>query len=666
MALLMLQRTRVPESELCRACRKRVYPMESLIADKQNFHKTCFRCTHCSSQLSLGTFASLHGRMYCKPHYKQLFKSKGNYDEGFGERPHKELWSNKNSPEKPKARHPSPEPRRTAAPPSAAEKEKDTPEKEKEPNQAEDESKKPASKIAVLWPPEPEPPKKAFHAEEEVKVVKPLWPPQDSAPPKEETDAPKRATRPPKEPAVTHPENGVKENGGVAEVPATPSPETVKPAPSPDAVKPAEKPPAQPPPPPPPPAAQPPPPVNQTPQANEVAEVAQRSQNGSETKAKEHGGAEKKEEDRKANGQKAEEREGKNGGEKGKETNGETKASEESAQKEKEVAEQSTETEVKEAKEAEGEKDGVKVTVIDADPAPEQNINGVSSSNNNNNNNNNNCGSSLLDFAPTWSGFDDVSAQGTLLDISPSDPLSLDSQPVKHSDPFSLDSQPVKHSDPFSLDSQPVKHSDPFSLDSQPVKHSDPFSLDSQPVKHSDAFSLDSQPVKPSDKTTVCESEPSDFFHTGVSAFATAVAKSPDVTLSEDDPVSQALFRVDTDSETLFSAEQPSKVSTASFLEDIFAGLDRSPSLLPDFKDDIFSEAASASLLDDLLDFGGGSGGTWGEKRGDGEEQESGGVPQISVGTSGDTGLLWGGGHSTLSVEDQIKSNRYYSDEDGD
>uniref|UniRef100_A0A8C8A354 LIM zinc-binding domain-containing protein n=1 Tax=Oryzias sinensis TaxID=183150 RepID=A0A8C8A354_9TELE len=73
--------------------------MESLMADKQNFHKSCFRCEHCGGKLSLGNYASLHGRMYCKPHYKQLFKSKGNYDEGFGQKPHKELWNNKNSPE---------------------------------------------------------------------------------------------------------------------------------------------------------------------------------------------------------------------------------------------------------------------------------------------------------------------------------------------------------------------------------------------------------------------------------------------------------------------------------------------------------------------------------------------------------------------------------------
>ncbi|KAF5892928.1 xin actin-binding repeat-containing protein 2-like isoform X1, partial [Clarias magur] len=46
-----IKKIRVPDNELCRVCRKRVYPMESLIADKQNFHKTCFRCAHCNSQL---------------------------------------------------------------------------------------------------------------------------------------------------------------------------------------------------------------------------------------------------------------------------------------------------------------------------------------------------------------------------------------------------------------------------------------------------------------------------------------------------------------------------------------------------------------------------------------------------------------------------------------
>ncbi|RLW04872.1 hypothetical protein DV515_00005488, partial [Chloebia gouldiae] len=85
----------IQENETCKLCHQRVYPMECLVADKQNFHKSCFRCHHCGSQLSLGNYASLHGKIYCKPHFKQLFKSKGNYDEGFGHKQHKELWNSK-------------------------------------------------------------------------------------------------------------------------------------------------------------------------------------------------------------------------------------------------------------------------------------------------------------------------------------------------------------------------------------------------------------------------------------------------------------------------------------------------------------------------------------------------------------------------------------------
>ncbi|NXK86640.1 XIRP2 protein, partial [Formicarius rufipectus] len=85
----------IQENETCKLCQQRVYPMECLVADRQNFHKSCFRCHHCGSQLSLGNYASLHGKIYCKPHFKQLFKSKGNYDEGFGHKQHKELWRSK-------------------------------------------------------------------------------------------------------------------------------------------------------------------------------------------------------------------------------------------------------------------------------------------------------------------------------------------------------------------------------------------------------------------------------------------------------------------------------------------------------------------------------------------------------------------------------------------
>ena len=38
-------------------------------------------------------------QVYCKPHFKQLFKSKGNYSEGFGEEQHKMKWVNKDGAE---------------------------------------------------------------------------------------------------------------------------------------------------------------------------------------------------------------------------------------------------------------------------------------------------------------------------------------------------------------------------------------------------------------------------------------------------------------------------------------------------------------------------------------------------------------------------------------
>ncbi|XP_021103148.1 LIM domain-containing protein 2 isoform X1 [Heterocephalus glaber] len=81
--------------ETCTACQKTVYPMERLVADKLIFHNSCFCCKHCHTKLSLGSYAALHGEFYCKPHFQQLFKSKGNYDEGFGRKQHKELWTHK-------------------------------------------------------------------------------------------------------------------------------------------------------------------------------------------------------------------------------------------------------------------------------------------------------------------------------------------------------------------------------------------------------------------------------------------------------------------------------------------------------------------------------------------------------------------------------------------
>lgn len=151
--------------------------MESLIADKQNFHKSCFRCEHCRGKLSLGNYASLHGRMYCKPHYKQLFKSKGNYDEGFGQKPHKDLWSNKeNSSEKSRVRSPLLEKKIMDSRNSTVQSTLVA-----QDHKISDENKKQTSKISVVWPPRSDSPKKPFAVEEELMLVKPSWPPKEGS-----------------------------------------------------------------------------------------------------------------------------------------------------------------------------------------------------------------------------------------------------------------------------------------------------------------------------------------------------------------------------------------------------------------------------------------------------------------------------------------------------
>ncbi|XP_030279331.1 LIM domain and actin-binding protein 1a [Sparus aurata] len=92
---------RLPVRETCVSCLKTVYPLERLVANQHVYHSSCFRCSHCNTKLSLANYASLHNNVYCKPHFCQLFKAKGNYDEGFGHRPHKELWESKEGGETP-------------------------------------------------------------------------------------------------------------------------------------------------------------------------------------------------------------------------------------------------------------------------------------------------------------------------------------------------------------------------------------------------------------------------------------------------------------------------------------------------------------------------------------------------------------------------------------
>jgi len=77
----------------CHFCSKTVYAMERMDADGKAFHKTCFKCEHCQCVLKLGNFAAMGGRYFCKPHFKQLFKEKGNYHSGFGDEDAKKKWA---------------------------------------------------------------------------------------------------------------------------------------------------------------------------------------------------------------------------------------------------------------------------------------------------------------------------------------------------------------------------------------------------------------------------------------------------------------------------------------------------------------------------------------------------------------------------------------------
>ncbi|NWW57415.1 XIRP2 protein, partial [Ifrita kowaldi] len=185
-----VKKLQIQENETCKLCQQRVYPMECLVADKQNFHKSCFRCHHCGSQLSLGNYASLHGKIYCKPHFKQLFKSKGNYDEGFGHKQHKELWNSKDqrsSIDNTQAEETNPINSVPVDPKAITEVDKDlySGTEGAHPDILDNNLKKSTErgKLKMTWPPstDDETSKKTFSIEELAKVNKSKWPPEGFA-----------------------------------------------------------------------------------------------------------------------------------------------------------------------------------------------------------------------------------------------------------------------------------------------------------------------------------------------------------------------------------------------------------------------------------------------------------------------------------------------------
>ncbi|EDR28646.1 hypothetical protein, conserved [Entamoeba dispar SAW760] len=79
----------------CPVCGKKAYQMESIVIEGITMHKNCFRCSVCKKILNGSNFAKNHGIYYCKVHFQQMFKEKGNYDEGFGYTKRSTNWEKK-------------------------------------------------------------------------------------------------------------------------------------------------------------------------------------------------------------------------------------------------------------------------------------------------------------------------------------------------------------------------------------------------------------------------------------------------------------------------------------------------------------------------------------------------------------------------------------------
>lgn len=138
----------------------------------------------------MGNYAALHGKIYCKPHFKQLFKSKGNYDEGFGHKQHKELWNSKDqcsSVGNINGEETNPINSIPVDPKPITEIDQDLYSGTEgiHPDILDNNLKKSTErgKLKMTWPPSTDDatPKKTFSIEEVAKVNKPKWPPEGFA-----------------------------------------------------------------------------------------------------------------------------------------------------------------------------------------------------------------------------------------------------------------------------------------------------------------------------------------------------------------------------------------------------------------------------------------------------------------------------------------------------
>lgn len=62
---------------VCPKCEKTVYPMEAIKFENVTYHQGCFKCSHCNGKLSLSSVALVSDKLFCKPHFKELFSEGG-------------------------------------------------------------------------------------------------------------------------------------------------------------------------------------------------------------------------------------------------------------------------------------------------------------------------------------------------------------------------------------------------------------------------------------------------------------------------------------------------------------------------------------------------------------------------------------------------------------
>lgn len=126
---------------------------------------------------SLGNYISLHGHLYCPPHYKQLFKSKGHFDEGFGQRSQKELLSGENLTNAISEDHDW----RYSLSQSGFSSVSDIYEKVSKAQGKSDQTPQNLIKHCLVWPPHTDLPKKTFTMDQNIQLVKPVWPPKSES-----------------------------------------------------------------------------------------------------------------------------------------------------------------------------------------------------------------------------------------------------------------------------------------------------------------------------------------------------------------------------------------------------------------------------------------------------------------------------------------------------